>query len=115
GREALPTNAVLPGRSRIQCGYRETCSLAERPILGSVREVANPKGAATSRVCDRVEVPTAKCRKAFALPKGDRGPASRSREAIERGKSVRREAQTEPRRLVALQPAVGRWRHQRQG
>lgn len=59
---------MLLGRLRIRCGYRETCPLAYEPTLGSVREVAYPQGAASNRVCDRVEVPTANGRKAFALP-----------------------------------------------
>lgn len=39
-----------------------------KPTLGSVREVAHPRGAATNRVCSRVEVPTAIAARRSRLP-----------------------------------------------
>ena len=51
----------------------------------------------------------------FERPKGDTGNASQSKEGVERGESIRRDAPVKLRRLVALLLAVERWRHQQQG
>ena len=55
-------NAVLVKRVH----WRENAN-----SLGSVREVANPKGTAANRVCNRVEVPTAIAARWSRCPKGD--------------------------------------------
>ena len=115
GVSRCPISGILPARSRIQCGYRETYRTTVLNRMRSVREVANPSGAATSRACSRVEVPTTDAERRSSCPKGDRQNASRSRKPVECGESVRRDTQAKPRRLAALLPAVGRWRHQRQG
>ena len=85
GVSRLPTGGVLPERPRIQYGYRGTREtwLVSRVTQRSVREVANPSGAATSRACSRVEVPTTDAERCPSCPKGDRWIASRSRKLVE--------------------------------
>jgi hypothetical protein len=85
GVRRCPTSGILPERPRIQCGYRGTYqnTVGNRATQRSVREVANPPGAATGRACGRVEVPTADAERCPCCPKGDRGTASRSRKPVE--------------------------------
>ena len=95
GVSRCPISGMLPGRSRIRCGYRETYPAirsGSSVFPRNVREVANPSGPATSRACSRVEVPAADAERCPRRPKGNRWITSRSRKLVGRGESVRRSA-----------------------